>query len=213
MTHTKFDTEHWARKEHFEVFKSFGQCTFSMTVELDITTLLQTIKRHEYKFYPTLIHQIAGVMNQFPEFKMAIKNDELIVWDKVNPSYTIFHEAQETFSSIWSEYQEEYADFVREYSADQDKYGQNLAYFPKAEFIENVFYISAVPWASFTSFNLNFANIDNFFAPLCTVGQFFERDDKTLLPIALQVHHATSDGFHAARFFNTLQAAVNRFDG
>ncbi len=209
MSYKKFDTLNWPRKEHFEVFKSYGQCLFNMTVEIDISILMAKVKSNNFKFYPTIIHLVSSVFNQYPEFKLAMKDDELIIWDKVNPSYTIFHKDNETFSSIWSEHKDDYKEFLNEYQSDQDTYKDNLAYFPK-EHIENVFYISAIPWASFTNFNLNFTQIDNFFTPICTIGKFFEKDGKTLLPVALQVHHAVSDGFHAARFFTSLQESCNK---
>ncbi|HED3880681.1 TPA: type A chloramphenicol O-acetyltransferase, partial [Enterobacter hormaechei subsp. hoffmannii] len=38
--YTAVDLSSWARKEHFEVFQSFAQCTINQTVQLDITALL-----------------------------------------------------------------------------------------------------------------------------------------------------------------------------
>ena len=35
--YTAVDLSSWARKEHFEVFQSFAQCTINQTVQLDIT--------------------------------------------------------------------------------------------------------------------------------------------------------------------------------
>ncbi|SAG70507.1 Chloramphenicol O-acetyltransferase [Enterobacter hormaechei] len=39
--YTAVDLSSWARKEHFEVFQSFAQCTINQTVQLDITALLK----------------------------------------------------------------------------------------------------------------------------------------------------------------------------
>ncbi|HAE4721323.1 TPA_asm: hypothetical protein GNA91_004989, partial [Salmonella enterica subsp. enterica serovar Typhimurium] len=40
--------------------------------------------------------------------------------------------------------------------------------------IENMFFVSANPWVSFTSFDLNVANMDNFFAPVFTMVLMFD---------------------------------------
>ncbi len=72
------------------------------------------------------------------------------------------------------------------------------AYFPKG-FIENMFFVSANPRVSFTSFDLNVANMDNFFAPVFTMGKYYTQGDKVLMPLAIQVHHAVCDGFHVGR--------------
>ena len=141
------------------------------------------------------------------EVRMAMKDGELGIWDSVHPCYTVFHEQTETFSSLWSEYHDDFRQFLHIYSQDVACYGENLAYFPKG-FIENMFFVSANPWVSFTSFDLNVANMDNFFAPVFTMGKYYTQGDKVLMPLAIQVHHAVCDGFHVGRMLNELQQSV-----
>jgi chloramphenicol O-acetyltransferase type A len=47
--------------------------------------------------------------------------------------------------------------------------------------------------------------MQNFFAPMFTLGKYYTQGDKVLLPLAVQVHHAVCDGFHVARLINELQ--------
>lgn len=37
------------------------------------------------------------------------------------------------------------------------------------------------------------------------MGKFYEKDDKILLPLAIQVHHAVCDGFHVGKLIEALQ--------
>jgi chloramphenicol O-acetyltransferase type A len=203
--YTPVDLSRWARKEHFEVFQSFAQCTFNQTVQLDITVLLKNIKEAGWKFYPTIIFLLSKVVNSHVEFRMTMKNNELIIWGEIHPSYTIFHNETETFSSLWSHYDGNIHHFQNVYSEDVARYGNNLAYWPKEESRENIFFVSGIPWVSFTSFNMNIANMQNFFSPMFTLGKYFKQDGKVLLPLAIQVHHSVCDGFHVARLFNELQ--------
>lgn len=204
--YTPVDLSRWARKEHFEVFQSFAQSTINQTVLIDITALLNHVKETGWKFYPTIIFLISKIVNRHPEFRMAIKNNELVVWNNSHPSYTIFHNETETFSSLWSTYDGNIHHFQAVYSEDVAQYGNNIAYWPKGESPENVFFISAIPWASFTSFNINVAHMQNFFAPMFTLGKYYAQDGKIVLPLAVQVHHSVCDGFHVARLCNELQA-------
>ena len=87
--YTVVDLSRWARKEHFEVFQGFAQSTFNQTVQLDITVLLKHIKEVGWKFYPAIISLISHVVNRHPEFRMAMKDDELVIWNEVHPSYTL----------------------------------------------------------------------------------------------------------------------------
>ncbi len=99
--YTTVDISQWHRKEHFEAFQSVAQCTYNQTVQLDITAFLKTVKKNKHKFYPAFIHILARLMNAHPEFRMAMKDGELVIWDSVHPCYTVFHEQTETFSSLW----------------------------------------------------------------------------------------------------------------
>lgn len=202
--YTFVNLSEWKRKEHFEAFQSFAQCTFSQTIQLDITLLLKTVKKGGHKFYPTFIYIISRLINEHSEFRMAMKDGELVIWDTIHPGYTIFHEQTETFSSLWSYYHEEISDFLKVYSEDVANYRDNLSYSPKG-FIENMFFVSANPWVSFTSFNLNVANINNFFAPAFTIGKYYMQGGKVFMPLAIQVHHAICDGFHVGRLLNEIQ--------
>jgi chloramphenicol O-acetyltransferase type A len=146
--YTPVDLSRWARKEHFEVFQSFAQCTINQTVLVDITALLKHIKEVGWKFYPTIIFLLSKIVNRHSEFRMNMKDNELVIWNDIHPSYTIFHNETETFSSLWSHYDGNIHHFQNVYSEDVARYGNNLSYWPKEESRENVFFVSSIPWVS-----------------------------------------------------------------
>ncbi|MFI9495899.1 CatA-like O-acetyltransferase [Streptomyces halstedii] len=43
-------------------------------------------------------------------------------------------------------------------------------------------------------------------APICTLGRYVEREGRVLLPLTVQIHHTTADGFHTARLVDELEA-------
>ena len=140
---------------------------------------------------------------------MAIKDDSLVTWDIIHPSYTIFHEKQRLFHHFGVITMMIYTIF-KEFSENTALYSDCQSYFPKGEFIENVF-ISANPWLSFTSFDFTMSNINNFFAPMFTIGKYYVQDQRVLMPLAIQVHHAVCDGFHVGRLVNELQNICNSY--
>lgn len=137
--YTPVDLSRWPRKEHFEVFQSFAECTINQTVLIDITALRKHIKAVGWKFYPTIIFLLSNIMNRHPEFRMAMKDNELVIWNEIHPSYTIFHPETETFSSLWSHYDGNIHHFQNTYAEDTARYGNSLSYWPKEESRENVF--------------------------------------------------------------------------
>ncbi len=202
MNYKYIDFDNWNRKEYFQYYYKNIPCTYSMTTKLDISK----IKEYNLKLYPTMLYSITNIVNRYDEFKTSLDSSEkLIIFDKMIPSYTIFNKETETFSNLWTDYDEDYYKFFKNYNKDMDKfknqYGMNL----KKNTPVNTFPISMIPWASFEGFNLNLKEGYNYLLPIFTMGKYFKENDKYLLPLSIQVHHAVCDGFHICRFINELQ--------
>ena len=91
------------------------------------------------------------------------------------------------------------------------EYSKSTRYAPKEGTPPNSFNISMVPWLEFAGFNINVFNEGKFLLPVFTMGKFFERDGRRLLPLAIQVHHAVCDGDHMGQFVEKLQKYVDDF--
>jgi len=65
-----------------------------------------------------------------------------------------------------------------------------------------------IPWLTLFGFTLNVAGPGKHLKPLLTVGKYYERDGKRLLPLAIQVHHAVGDGYHVSIIVEKLQRSI-----
>ena len=204
MKYTQVNIESWHRQEHYNFYRQI-QCNFSLTTDIDVTNVVALYKRNNYKFYPVMIYLLTKAVNSSSAFKMAMKEGELIEWDEVVPTYTIFNPDTETFSSLWTEYDEDLHTFILYYQEDFELYQHHVGLSAKPNLPENHFNISSLPWTTFSGFNLSFPEVKDYFAPIFTMGKFYEKDGKILLPLAIQVHHAVCDGFHVGKLIETLQ--------
>jgi chloramphenicol O-acetyltransferase type A len=212
MNFHKIDLDNWKTKEIFNHFLN-QQTTFSMTTEIDISTLFRHIKQKGYKFYPTFIFLTATVVNSNAAFRMGYYSDgDLGYWEKADPLYTIFDRESESFSGIWTPITNSFEIFHDRYLADIDQYNGTGKLFPKTPIPENTISISMIPWTSFTGFNLNINNNSNYLLPIITAGKFIKKDDSIFLPLSLQLHHSVCDGYHASIFMNTIQDLADRPD-
>lgn len=206
------DISKWDRREYFEHYLNQVPCTYSMTLNLDLTVLLQEIKRRDVKLYPTMIYLLSTIVNRHEEFRTAIDtNNNIGVFNLLHPSYTIFQKDEETFTNIWTEYTASFPDFYKQYLLDVENFSKVKSFIAKPNSPSNIFTISSIPWIQFTSFNLNLPTSTRYLLPIFTTGKYFEQNGKIWLPIAIQVHHAVCDGFHTARFINELQETMNTF--
>lgn len=209
MAFTKIDLDNWNRKEVFEHFIE-QKTTYSATHEINIETALHFVKENNYKFYPLFIYAVLRVINSNYLYRMDFNDQgELGFYDSSRAFYSIFDNKTELFSNIDTEDTYTFAEFHRDYLDDVAKYRDTGKLFLKQPIPKNVVNISMIPWASFTGFNLNIGNNDNYLLPIVTASKFQKRSDGIKLPVSFQVHHAVCDGYQTAQFFNKLQEILN----
>lgn len=202
----KIDKKCWARKEYFEHYFSNVPCTYSITAKLDITRIIEA----KQKLYPTMLYYLTTLVNRYPEFRTAInEKGELGIYSEMIPCYTIFHKDTETFSNLWTEYTPKLDEFYIAYKEDLLKYGMKKGIIGKPNVPPNSFNVSMIPWATFEGFNLNLQKGYEYLIPIFTIGKYYQENKRTILPIAIQVHHAVCDGFHVCRFINELQKLID----
>lgn len=199
------DRENWERREYFEHYFKSVPCTYSMTVQLDITHL----RSSGIRLYPAMLYCLTKEVNRRREFRTAIDSEgRLGYYDNMHPSYTVLRD-NETFTNIWTEYDSDFSVFLKSYETDVAKYTPLPGFSAKPDTPENCFNVSMIPWKSFESFNLNLPKGGDYLLPIFTMGRFHEENGRILLPFAAQVHHAVCDGFHLCRFINELSELVN----
>lgn len=206
MKFHRIDRDSWSRKPYFDHYLNRVRCTYSLTADIDITDLQTVLKSAGMKLYPALIHMIAKVVNRHQEFRTSFDSEgNLGYWDQMSPSFTIFHEEDKTFSSIWTPFSEEFTGFYNDYLQMMETHKDAKQLFPETGEPPNTFPISSIPWVSFTGFNLNIYNEGTYLLPIFTIGRYHKRGRRLLLPLSAQLHHAVCDGYHAGVLFNELQ--------
>ena len=206
MSFKKIDRNNWERKEYFEHYFANVPCTYSMTVKLDITG----IRERQIKLYPAMLFYLATIVNRHSEYRTSFnENNELGIYSEMIPCYTVFHKDTETFSNIWTVYTSTIEEFIAEYENDIFQYGNQKGMIAKPNIPDNSFSVSMIPWATFEGFNLNLQKGYDYLKPIFTMGKYYQEAERTLIPLAIQVHHAVCDGFHVCRFINELQELIN----
>ncbi len=203
----KINLDSWARKDIFLHFKQHP-CSYSVTSNYDITTLLPKLKSQDKKFYASLISILTLAANKIPEFRMSLDEDgDLVCFNSVQPEYTIPH--PESYSYVWSEFAPDFESIYANVVSDMEKYKDCVSLQPQTDSPKNLLSISCMPTMVFTSLNLNIAHES--LLPVLTMGKFFVENQRTFLPIAIQVNHMVCDGMHVARFAEQLQKDIDNF--
>ncbi len=97
MKLNEIDMTAWERSSHFSHFMKGTRCVITVTAETDITGLPEYVKRGALKFYPVFTYIISKTINGRREFKLSAgAGGAPGYYDRVDPSYIIFHRETET---------------------------------------------------------------------------------------------------------------------
>jgi chloramphenicol O-acetyltransferase type A len=197
------DLETWPRREHFRVFSALGYPHTSMCANVDATAFYSAVKQRGVSFTVATMYVLARAANEIPEFRYRIRGGEPVEHEVVHPSTTILT-GEDLFSFLTVAYAQDFALFAA-------RAAEQIAYLKEHRTIEDepgrddLLYMTAIPWVSFTSFmhplDLNPADS----VPRFAWGKFFDEDDSLKMPLSVQGHHALVDGIHIGRFYEKVQ--------
>ena len=197
------DLPTWPRRVQFEMYKSFDYPHFNLCANVDLTAFLPYVKGHGISPTIAIVYLIARTANETPAFRLRIHGELVVEHEVVHPSHTVLTSG-DLFSFCTITYKQEFNMFlkdaeqriaqVKEHPTLQDAPGE-----------DNLLFMTAIPWVSFTSFMhpIHLNPIDS--VPRFAWGRFFKQGDRTLMPFSVQVHHALMDGLHVGRYYEKIQ--------
>ncbi len=199
----EIDLHTWRRRQHFELFSTFNHPHFSMCANLELTAFHQRVKNSTVSFTVAFVYVIARAANAVPEFRQRIRAGKVVEHNTVSPSLTILLD-DDLFSFCTIPYCEEFTEFanratamisyVKEHPTLEDKPGQ-----------DDLLFITAIPWVSFTSFMhpMQLHPADSI--PRFAWGRFYTEGQSVKIPLSVQGHHALIDGIHMAKFYARVE--------
>ncbi|KFF59982.1 chloramphenicol acetyltransferase [Cryobacterium sp. MLB-32] len=204
------DVDRWPRREHFEHYLTRVECTYSITVEVDVTEMVAALRESAWKSYIAQIWVISSVVNRHAEFRMTLIGEKApATWDIVHPAFTVFNPERETFASVWSPFHTDFTTFHHDAAVVLAEHRTATSFQPQSDMPANTFDISSLLWASFTGFSLHMRAGWKHLLPIFTLGKYREVQGRTMMPVAVQIHHAAADGFHTARLIHELEELLS----
>lgn len=208
MNYSIIDLNTWERGNLFKFYIDNMRIVMSLTVDIDVAPLLAYTRKNNLKFYSAMIWVVSRVINSHNEFKYGWSNEgDLILWDYISPSYTVFNQEDKSFTKFVTEYTDNLLDFCKRTVDDQKKNKCERAIIKDQP--KNFFDVSCLPWIRYKHFDIHVFDDGKFLAPVVTWGKYGAENNKVLMPLTMNIHHAVADGFHLSRFFNEVQALID----
>lgn len=204
----KIDMETYPRRAHFDYFRSMTNPYLGVTVNVDVTELVQFCKREACSFYLAMIRLAALAADGVPEFRQRIRDGGIVEYDACPTSHielledgtycycTLFHHLP------WKEYLA-YAEQTRAERRANPSIAEDTEQ-------ESEYFISALPWLHYTALIQPTTTGDES-NPRITWGKFEKNSaGRLMLPVTVLVHHALVDGLQLSRFYGNLEAEIKK---
>jgi chloramphenicol O-acetyltransferase type A len=204
------DLNNWKRKQHFDFFHRMDYPQFNICMDIDISKFLVFTKNNNLSFYYSMIYATTSVINQIDGFKYRIRDDKVVMHDKIHPSFTYMsnNENDDLFKLITVDYIDDIYKFEKTAKEaannQQDYFGLD-----KLMGRDDLIFITCIPWISFTHISHTISLNKNDSVPRISWGKYYKQGDKTLLPFSVQVNHAFIDGYHIGKYIDKLQKFID----
>ena len=202
MACTRIDMAEYARRQHFEYFRTLAYPYVGVTQNVDVTALVQHCRTQGISFYLTFMHAAALAADGVPQLRQRIRDGGIVEYDACPTSHTELL-PNGTYCYCTLHHHMPLADYLAR-AEEARRLCRENASIEEDDDAESMYFISTLPWLHYTSLIQPVAGGDES-NPRITWGKY-EADaaGRLMLPVTLLAHHALVDGMHLAGFYENL---------
>lgn len=201
MSVRRLDMSKYARKAHFDYFRTLSYPYVGTTVNVDVTGLLDYCHREKRSFYLAFMHAAALAADRVPELRQRILDDGIVEYEHCPTSHTELLD-DSTYCYCTLHHDMPLEQYFEEAEKERIACHNNGIVEDDEHF--STYYMSSVPWLNYTALIQPVAAGDES-NPRITWGKYEKNSEgKALMPVTILAHHALADGIHLARFYQYL---------
>ncbi len=202
----EIDLATWKRARHYALFSGREYPFAGVTADLDISAWDAERRRSGRKFFPAFLQTVMLAMNAIENFRYRIDGDKVVLFERIDPAFTVFAPEDELFYFAAVDTTAHAAVFDQSVEEASRKALETrcLEGGGRLDFV----YISCLPWFRFTDITqpMRLGQADSI--PRVVWGQYTRHGESVSVPFSIIGHHGLFDGLHIARLFAAIQGQV-----
>ena len=200
------DLTTWSRRDLFEFFIGYTNPYFNVCTRVDVTNLVELARKKSIKISLATHYFALRIANEIEPFRYRLKDGKVFVYDVIDGGTTVLL-PDESFAYAYFDYQRDFETFVRNMNNAVAEVRNDTSPL-KPTMRDDVIYHTTLPWISFTSFAHARTPGRGESIPRFVFGKFSVENQRLLMPISIEVHHALMDGLHVGRYLSALEDAL-----
>lgn len=208
----EIDINNLPRKKTYDWFHNFKNPTYGLTVTMDVTNLVNHIKKTHESFFIDMLYIVTKSLNSIPEMRMRFVDNKPVIYDEINPAITVLT-TNETFENVRFPYHNDFNSFYEEATIHINKAKNqtdltNDDYNPTNAW--NEYYITCLPWIDFTSATHPIPeDLSSQTVPRICWGKYHENKKRYEISLNITVSHIFVDGLPLSKAFKKIQESLN----
>ena len=198
MSSQLIDMDQYARRSHFNYFRSLPYPYVGVTVNVDVGVLLTFCREHGFSFYLMFLHESALAADGVRELLQRIRDGGIIEYSECPTSHTELLE-NGTYCYCTLHHHMPLRDYLQQAEAARQAC-RAKGNIEEDEDVESMVFISSLPWLHYSALMQPVAGGDES-NPRITWGKYEEDSSgKVLLPVTLLAH--------LAQFYKNLEQTI-----
>jgi chloramphenicol O-acetyltransferase type A len=200
------DLDGWSRRAHFLLFCGYGRPHFSVTSEVDVSSLYSASRLPEGpSFIPGALFAALHAVNAIEAFRLRIREDRVWCHATVGIGCTVLR-PDRTFGFAYFPHEISFSKFAAQGRAELERARADTNRLDERAEDDAWIHSTVLPWVRFTSFTNAQRREDS--VPKLTFGQRYEVGGTWRMPVAVEVHHALVDGVDVGEFLERFQEVL-----
>lgn len=195
------------RREQFAYFSAMANPYVGVTCQVDITALMERIRRDGTPFFLSLTYEVMAAANAVPELRRRIEEGRVVEYGSCRCSCTVA-KPDGAYAYCTLDTALPFGEFIKtgRTALETAKHGGTME---ESEDHEEFFFLSCVPWLRYTGMvqpvpSPAYSNVR------LAWGKWTEENGRISLPVTILAHHALVDGIHLGRFYEELEHRVSK---
>lgn len=208
----KINVDNWERKKQYEWFKDFSNPCYDVDVRMDVTKIVEHTKKNNQSFFINMLYIVVKGLNSIEEMKMRLVDGEVVVYEDINPAYTVLTNSG-TFENVRHQNYEDYKEFYSVASTSINNVKEQIKTTEENYNPENCwdeYYITCLPWLDFShvSHPMPDSKSSQSIPRICW-GKYTNNNGKYELTLNITVSHLFVDGYPLSKTFIKIQELLN----
>lgn len=203
------DLRTWKRRDHYRWFRRYERPFFSVTVEVDVTSVWNASNRvRAHSFFLSSLFLMLKSANDIEAFRLRLRPRGVWRHDQIAVGPTIAR-PDETFGFVRIDPADTLDEFATQGKAAIAAAAAQRGLSSQEKTRDDIVFHSVLPWLRFTSFaNALPGRGDSI--PRIVFGRCVRERSRMKMPVCVEVHHALVDGLDVARFFERFSANIDQ---